>query len=320
MRKRAIQAFQSVLPFKPAVKIMKTVLPKLVAGFALLATIALPQVSTATETGGDNIGQGSEGFFAGMLPDPGWYGVLYANYYNANRFNDSHGNSSIPGFNFSAEVLAARLFYMSNLRLAGGRLGAFAIGSIASLQSSSSSGKDHQNGVGDITVGPTVGWDIGTFHPLVALDIVLPAGGYDMARSLNTGGNYYSFRPIVAFTYLPANGLELSAKITYTFNLSNSDTNYRSGQIFHFDYSVSYPLTTKLRLGVNGYYLNQTTDDYQYGAPVNGDGFRGRVAAVGPAAHFQYGKVGVDLKAIKEFAARNRPEGTSVWAKVAVPF
>lgn len=299
---------------------MKAVLQKLVAGFVLLAAIAFPQVSTATEGGGDNIGQGSEGFFAGMLPDPGWYGVLYTNYYHASRFNDSHGNSILPGFNFSAEVLAGRLFYMSSLQFAGGRLGAFAIGSVASLQSSSLAAKDHQNGVGDITVGPTVGWDLGSFHPLVALDIVLPAGGYDMARSLNTGGNYYSLRPIVAFTYLPANGLEVSTKITYTFNLRNSDTNYRSGQIFHFDYSVSYPVTTKLRLGVNGYYLNQITDDYQYGAPVNGDGFRGRVAAIGPAAHFQYGKVGVDLKAIKEFAARNRAEGTSVWAKVVVPF
>lgn len=168
---------------------MKTFLHPLGAGIVLLATIALPQVSTATESGGDNIGQGSEGFFAGMLPDPGWYGVLYTNYYHASRFNDGHGNSSIPGFNFSAEVLAGRLFYMSNLKVAGGRLGAFAIGSVASLQSNSSTEKGHQNGVGDITVGPTVGWDIGSFHPLLALDIVLPAGGYDMARSLNTGGN-----------------------------------------------------------------------------------------------------------------------------------
>jgi hypothetical protein len=299
---------------------MKTLLKKLVTGLVLAAALACPHVSRATEGGGDNIGQGSEGFFAGMLPAPGWYGVLYANYYHASRFNDSHGHASIPGFNFSAEVLAGRLFYMSDIKVAGGRLGAFAIGSVAALQNSASSAKDHRNGVGDITVGPTVGWDVGAFHPLVALDVVLPAGGYDRARSLNTGGNYYAFRPIVAFTYLPANGLEVSAKITYTFNLRNADTDYRSGQIFHFDYSVSYPVTAKWRLGVNGYFLNQTTDDYQSGAPVNGDGFRGRVMAIGPAAHFQYGKVGVDLKVFKEFAARNRAEGTSVWAKVVVPF
>lgn len=298
---------------------MTTLKKRILVGLAALAA-AFSQSAVATEGGGDNIGQGSEGFFAGMLPEPGWYGVLYTNYYHAGRFNDSHGKSSIPGFNFSAEVLAARLFYMSDLKVAGGRVGAFAIGNVASLQSSSASGKDHRNGVGDVTVGSTVGWDVGAFHPLVAVDIVLPVGGYDMARGLNTGGNYYSFRPIVAFTYLPTNGLEVSAKITYTFNVRNADTDYRSGQIFHFDYSVSYPVAKDLRLGVNGYYVNQTTDDYQHGMPVDGDGFRGRVAAIGPAAHYQFGKVGLDLKVLKEFAARNRTEGTSVWAKVVVPF
>ncbi len=286
---------------------------------ALAATVA-PNTSNATENGGDNIGQGSEGFFAGMLPSPGWYGVLYTDYYHASRFKDSHGNASIPGFNFSAEVIAARLFYMSDLQVAGGRIGAFAIGSVSSLQSRSDAGKDHRNGVGDVTVGSTIGWDFGALHPLIAVDIVVPSGAYDVARGLNTGGNYYSFRPIVALTYLPANGLEVSAKVTYTFNRRNSATDYSSGQIFHFDYSVSYAIARNLRLGVNGYFVNQTTDDYQYGSPVNGDGFRGRVVAIGPAANFQYKGMSVDLKILKEFAARNRPEGTSVWMKAVVPF
>jgi hypothetical protein len=305
---------------RSAVTFMKLLRNLFAVGLVSLCIAAGSQVAKATEGGGDNIGQGSEGFFAGMLPTPGWYGVLYTNYYHASRFNDSHGNSSIPGFDLRAEVQAARLFYMTDLQFAGGRLGAFAIGSVASLQSRSSAGKDHRNGFGDVTIGPTLGWDIGSLHPLLAMDIVVPAGGYNAARGLNTGGNYYSFRPIVAFTYLPANNLEVSAKLTYTFNLRNTDTDYRSGQIFHLDYSLSYPVMKDLRLGVNGYYLNQTTDDYQYGAPVDGDGFRGRVAAIGPAAHYQHGKVGLDFKVLKEFAARNRTQGTSVWAKMAVPF
>src|ERR1700761_23060 len=141
---------------------MKTLKRRISAVLVATAVASLSQSALATEGGGDNIGQGSEGFFAGMLPDPGWYGVLYTNYYHASRFNDSHGNASIPGFNFSAEVLAARLFYMSNLKIAGGRVGAFAISSVASLQSSSAAGKDHRNGVGDVTLGSTVGWDFGS--------------------------------------------------------------------------------------------------------------------------------------------------------------
>jgi hypothetical protein len=288
------------------------------AVLALLSSFG-PRLALATEGGADNIGKGSEGFFAGMLPAPGWYGVLYANYYHATRANDGNGKSSVPGFKLSTEVMAGRLFYMSDATLGAGRLGFFAIGSLASLQSESLSGSAHRNGVGDITAGPTLGWDFGSFHPLVAMDVVLPVGGYDSSRALNTGGNYYSVRPIFAFTNLSGGGLEISAKFTYTFNFRNRDTGYRSGQLFHFDYSASYPVTHKLRLGVNGYYLDQTTDDIQHGLPVNGDGYRGRVAAIGPALHYQFEKIGLDFKVLKEFGARNRTQGSSVWAKAVLP-
>ena len=289
------------------------------AFFALMTGLG-PRIATATESGSDNIGKGSEGFFAGMLPEPGWYGVLYANYYHATRVNDGRGNSAVPGFRLSAEVMAGRIFYMSDARFAGGRLGFFGIGSLAALQNETGTSAAHRNGVGDITVGPTLGWDLGSFHPLIAMDVVLPVGGYDSARALNTGGNYYAVRPIFAFSNLSDNGLEISAKFTYTYNFRNRDTDYRSGQLVHFDYSASYPVTHNLRLGVNGYYLDQTSDDVQHGLPVNGDGHRGRVAAIGPALHYQFEKISVDFKVLKEFGARNRAQGSSIWAKAVLPF
>jgi len=45
---------------------------RILAALVVLAAAALCQTVSATEGGGDNIGQGSEGFFAGMLPAPGW--------------------------------------------------------------------------------------------------------------------------------------------------------------------------------------------------------------------------------------------------------
>jgi hypothetical protein len=298
---------------KASSRFFATGLLSLVASFG-------PQLAHATEGGADNIGKGSEGFFAGMLPAPGWYGVLYTNYYHASRLNDNHGDSSVPGFELSVEALAGRLFYMSDATVAGGRLGLFAIGSFAGLQSEAGATSAHRNGIGDITLGPTLGWDLGAFHPLVAVDLVLPVGSYASDRALNTGGNYYSVRPIFAFTHLSDGGLEVSAKFTYTFNLRNHETDYRSGQLFHVDYSASLPVTQDLRVGVNGYYLTQTTDDIQRSQAVNGDGNRARVAAIGPAMHYQFQKVGMDLKVLQEFGARNHTEGSSVWAKVVVPF
>ncbi len=282
-----------------------------------VVAMLLSAPASASEGGSDTIGKGSEGFIAGALPpDPGIYGVLYLNRYEADRFNDEHGNSSVPGFDLEAKVAAARLFYMSDIKIAHGRLGFFVIGSAASLRLRSSAGRGSYEGFGDLTVGPVIGWIVGDFHPAIATDIVLPVGDYRASRALNTGSNHYAFRPIVSLSYLPANGLEMSAKVTYTFNTRNKATDYSSGDLFHFDYSASYPVTRKLRLGVNGYYLRQTTDDRQYGAAVNVDGNRGRVAAIGPALHYDLGKIGFDLKALKEFDARNRAEGTSLWLKV----
>lgn len=286
---------------------------------AALGALLVARQASATEHGGDNIGQGSEGLFAGALPAPGWYGVAYANHYDADRFNDGHGNASIPSFHFTADVLAARLFYMSNLTVAGGRVGFFAIGSVASLRSESTDGRARRDGIGDITVGPTVGWQHGAWHQLVAMDIALPTGSYDASRALNTGNHYASFRPIYAFSYLPENGIEASAKITYTFNTTNAATHYQSGQLFHFDYSLSYRVANPLRLGINGYFIKQTTDDRLRGVRVGPDGFRGRVFAVGPAAHYEFGKTSIDLKLLKEHSVRNRSEGTSLWAKAVVP-
>jgi hypothetical protein len=296
-------------------------LPKiLTSALAVLAGVVFAVPAAASEGGSDSIGKGSEGFFAGSLPpDAGWYGVVYLNSYDADRINDAHGHASVPGFDLKARVAAARLFYMSNVRIGGGRLGFFAIGSVASLRLKTDAGRSRHDGLGDLTIGPVLGWDVGDFHPAIATDIVLPIGSYRASRALNAGSNHYAFRPIVSLSYLPASGVELSAKITYTFNSRNDATDYKSGELLHFDYSASYPVTSKLRLGVNGYYLKQITDDRQFGAVVNGDGNRGRVTAAGPALHYNLGKIGFDLKALKEFNARNRAEGTSLWLRVVTP-
>jgi hypothetical protein len=69
-----------------------------------------------------------------------------------------------------------------------------------------------------------------------------------------------------------------------------------------------------------GYYFQQVTDDF--GAPPALDGFRSRVAAVGPQVGFLF-PVGdmqgyINLKGYKEFDARNRPEGWNTWLTFAI--
>jgi hypothetical protein len=48
----------------------------------------------------------------------------------------------------------------------------------------------------------------------------------------NIGKNYNTVRPIFCYSYAPENGLDLSTKISYSFNTENDDTHYRSGDYF----------------------------------------------------------------------------------------
>ncbi|HKR43356.1 MAG TPA: transporter [Paraburkholderia sp.] len=288
---------------------------------AACACTALSTTAWATEGGSDTIGEGAEAFFAGALPPAGLYGLLYYTHYFASRFNDSHGNSSVPGFKLNADVLIPRLIWMSNLSLLGGRYGAYAVLPMEHLVLDMGGASFDRTNLGDLIVSPAlIAWGDGSLRTVAALEFVLPTGQYDVNSPLNTGKHYYTVRPIFGISWFPTPGLEMSAKVTYSFNTINTATDYHSGQLFHFDYGASYAVTTKARVGIAGYFVKQTTDDTQHGVSVNGDGFRGQVFAVGPGFRYEFAKCSIDVRVVKEFFVKNRPSGEAVWARAVIPF
>lgn len=275
----------------------------------------------ATEGGSDTVGEGAEAFFAGALPPAGLYGLLYYTHYFASRFNDSHGNSSVPGFKLNADVLIPRLVYMSNLSVLGGRFGAYAVLPLERLSLDAGGASFDRTDLGDLIVSPAmIAWGSGALRTAAALEFVLPTGEYDKNAALNTGKHYYTVRPVFAVSWFPSAELEMSAKVTYSINSTNTATDYHSGQLFHFDYGASYAVTPKARVGIAGYFIKQTTNDTQYGAAVDGDGFRGQAFAIGPGFRYQFAKCSVDVRVVKEFWVRNRPAGDAVWARAVIPF
>lgn len=182
--------------------------------------------------------------------------------------------------------------------------------------------------MGDTTFAPIILWDLGPSLTLgAAVEVTLPTGQYDAERLANTSNNFTTYKPLFSMTWLPSERTELSFKTTYSFNRENHATDYRSGQILHFDYSASYRLTDNLSLGLNGYYLKQTSDDKQYGKTVTfmgedvSDGVRGQVFAIGPALHLRFLEyASAEIRWAKEFDVENRPEGDMLWAKLSIPF
>ncbi len=262
------------------------------------------------------------------LPDHMVAFNLYYNHYKARKFNISSLGGELPDVEIESTAVVPRIDYLSPLRVAGGRAGIYIAQPWIKQEVSVFGLHDTREGMGDTTISPIVLWDMGKNLTLAAaVEITVPTGEYSTDRLANTSNNFYTYKPLFSFTWLPTEDTEVSMKSTYSFNRKNKDTDYRSGQIFHFDYSASYRVTDNLRLGLNGYYLKQTTDDKQYGRNVQfagqdvDDGVRGQVFAIGPALHFTFLKyASAEIRWAKEFDVENRPEGEMLWAKISIPF
>ncbi len=292
----------------------------LLGAFLALSPILHCPDMQATEGGGGAYLNGAEGFLAGALPPPGWYYLNYLVHYSADRLNDGNGNEAPIDFQLDVTANASRFLYMSDKALLGGTLGAHALISLMHASVDTSLGDDTKSGVGDLTVGPVLAWHFSKqLHAAAGLDITAPVGAYDEQDLANLGRNYWTVEPIFAVTWMADNGLEASAKFMYDFNTENTDTEYTSGQEFHFDYGVGYQINA-WKIGAQGYYYKQITDDDGPGADAN-DGNKGLVFAVGPAVKYDFKSGGfIELKYVKEMEAENRPEGDKLLCKLVVPF
>ncbi len=275
----------------------------------------------ATEWGGGAYPNGAEDFMAGALPPPGTYFLDYVNYYRATSFKDNHGDRLMPKFDLDVAVNVFRLVHVTRYEILGASWAVHAFLPLARIDVDATMGEDKRSGMGDIIVDPFIlGWHSRNYHITTGLDIFIPLGRYDEDRSANTGRNYWTFEPVVGLTYLWDNGFELSGKFMYDFNLENPDTDYRSGQEFHVDYTAGYHVDKNLAVGVGGYYYYQTTDDELDGDKYGADGFKGRVVAAGPQAAYSCKNMSFTIKWLKEFEARNRPQGNSFWGKFLYAF
>src|SRR3972149_365052 len=290
----------------------------------------------ATEIG-PNMGaypNGAEDFMSGAVPPPGTYFINYFLYYTADEFNDGDGNNTDDDFDVDAMVDVFRFIHVTKHKILGGFWGMHLFVPIWYKEVSATTPlgvkSDTETGLGDLIVDPFIlSWHSKNWHFATGVDIYIPTGRYDIDDMMKISRNYWTFEPIAAFTYQSDFGLEVSSKFMYDFNTNNPDTDYRSGQEFHFDYTVGYKISN-WELGVGGYYYKQMTDDKingetvtfqeSLGAPDFPDGFKGQTIATGPQLKYDYKNMSFILKYYKEFEVKNRPEGDNFWFKFVYAF
>ncbi|TCB33816.1 phenol degradation protein meta [Acinetobacter sp. ANC 4910] len=270
----------------------------------------------ATENGADSFALGAEGMMAGALPPPGVYLLNYYQTYHAGQFDNGP-----PDFHLDVNAFIPRLVWVTEQNYLGGQLGFFAVQPMVDLRLNAAGMSDHSSALGDLILGSMLGWHHGNHHWIGAVEASLATGKYDTPTAAqpvvaNIGKNYNTIRPIIAYTYAPSNGLDISTKLSYNFNDENDDTHYKSGEYFAGDYSVGYKLTDNVKIAIEGYAFKQTKSDKQQGENI---GMRGQVLAVGPAVQYQDKNWSIEAKYLKETNVENRPEGHTgllkfIWA------
>ncbi|MFY9398664.1 MAG: transporter [Desulfomonilia bacterium] len=358
MREKAFLGLTAAMVRKTASCVSTPALGAFLLVLMLLAGTGSP--AWAAEYGCSGFTPGAQGDFAMNKFDPGLYFRQNLFHYRA-ELNDypgvtlvdlGAGPTPIPiESDLKQDVLVALLqvAYVSEFEILGGRFFAninIPVGLDASLKTSTTTPldpglildmKDTTTGLGDIQFVPFgLAWSLGQFHFLLAQNIVAPTGRYDSDEIVCMGRNYWSSDTLFGATWLDEEGgHEVSFLAGYTINAENSDTDYKTGDEFHVDYTLAQYLSEQLGFAIVGYYYEQMTDDEGDGYDLvdetfrtylgtSLDGYRSKGAAVGPAVMWapKVGDLKVNLiaKWLHEYYARNRFEGDWFWVSAVVRF
>jgi hypothetical protein len=288
-----------------------------------------------------NLNLGLTSFLDGGLPaGPGLYVLQYLAVYTADQLKDGRGvNLPTPKTDVSVVVPATQFLYLSSLKIGSANPGLNLVVPLA-ISADADNGLGSlkaKTGMGDVTIGPFIQFEpiMGANGPLliqrIEFQILAPTGAYDRTAAVQPGSNFWSFDPYWAGTLFLNPEWTVDARLHYLWNGKNDDPNValkavvpgavssRAGEAFHMNFASEYAVTKELRIGVAGYYLQQTTDTEINGAAAPGR--RERVAAIGPGFVYSWGPdQAFFFNVYKEFDAVNRPQGESVVLRYAHHF
>ncbi|MRV70484.1 hypothetical protein GJ700_01955 [Duganella sp. FT92W] len=287
----------------------------------MLALTCAALTAQAAEGGGSTYAAGADNFLLGAVPPPGLYVLQFANFYEADRLNDSRGEAvPIPGFSLHANVTATRIVWSSPYPVWGGNLVAHAVLPVVNLTLDAGGASQSKTGLGDVTFGPAVAHHYSpNLHSVVGFDLVAPTGRYNKTDMLNVGRNYWSLQPLFTMAYTDAQGFNGDFKATLNLNRTNSATRYRSGNEFILDYAAGYGFGPGWVAGVSGYYMRQLSDDTLNGVKLPDR--KGRGASIGPSLMYNNGKGWIlTAKLQRELGERNRAQGHALALRTTVPF
>ena len=281
-----------------------------------------------------SVNLGFTSFLDGGPPaGPGLYLTEYVQYWASKNFKDAKGKDAFPSFadeDLNAWISLTQFIYQSDQEFfLGGKWGIDVIIPLVFLDMDYGMNnvfgfpEDNNAGFGDLLIGPFLQWDpiIGENGPIfmhrIEFQMIFPTGKYDDDRELNPGSNFFSFNPYWSGTLFITPKLTTSLRLHYLWNAKNNDPNRhygdaddtRAGQAIHTNFTMAYEVIPgKLRIGLNGYYLKQISDNEVDSHDIRHG--KERVLGIGPGALYHFSRNSHLFANIYfESEAENRPEG-----------
>ena len=258
---------------------------------------------------------------------PGWLLEEFPSGYTAGELKDSKGQT-VPGSNrVTTYSTTSHIVFASRKRFLLGWIAGEVLLPLVDVDVQLANGTESRvRGFADLTLGAGLQWapkkiGSGVFVNRAMIDVGVPTGKYSASRPVNLGNHFAVIEPYYAFTY-ERKKLELSARVHYLWNSTNNGPligfgihNMQPGQAFHMNYATSYELFKNVRLGFNGYWLQQFTNHEINGVAIPNS--KERTVGLGPGIQLGGQGIWFRVNSYIETDVRNRPSGVKVTLRIS---
>ncbi|WP_461538259.1 SphA family protein [Spongorhabdus nitratireducens] len=278
---------------------------------ASLATLS----ATAFASANNHYISGIEGVNAASIAPPGFYYRMYNVFYHAGKSMDRHSKRQQVGFDSKVLAIANRFLWVTDQKLLGADVFMDATLPLVNtnLAIKAAGVDDDRSGLGDINIEPFgLTWRGDGYQAAFGLSVYLPTGSYDRNKPASPGKGYSTFMTTLGGTLMLDEDKTWSASILtrYEVHSRKKHSHFTPGDDFHFEWGVGKTFQNGWNAGIAGYSQWQVTDDK--GRDAVNRHVHDRVHAAGPELTIALpaSRSSVNLRALKEFGARDRAEGT----------
>lgn len=269
--------------------------------FAVLA-LACPAFVSAQ----NHYPAGAEGIRAASLPPPGLYFRNYSFFYRAGTLPGGP-----PNFDVLAFVNAPRLIWMTERKILGANYGMDVIVPFGHTRLEAGGYDDGEFGLGDVQFGPVLlGWHRPQWDFAAGYAIWAPTGESAASPTARLGKGFWSHMFTAGATWHPCANRTWSASALgrYEIHTESEDLPMTPGDTFTLEFGLARQVRPGWDLGLAGYWQQQVTDG------ENDPSSNERVLALGPelAGRCPLTGMHLSLRYLREFNARERPEGHTV--------